>query len=244
MVSLRGEQRRSPGGGPGRPPRLRVRPARAPVSPALALGPLRQRRALDGLDPARLARVPAHGLAVHGGAGRLRPLRPPDGAWPVHRPRGRSHAPRARARVHPVARPGDRARARRGVRVRARRLLAAGRPGDAVRRALGARLPGAAHRALQPGRLAPRGHRDLARDGVDAGGQDDRSGPRRAGPGAPRPRALLRGGGRALRGRPARLRGPAGAHRRPERPRRDLGGGQPGRRLPRGVASPPCARCC
>src|SRR5258705_6213171 len=141
VVPLRGEQRRPAGGRPGGPPGVRVGPARAPLPPALALGPVRQRRALDGSDPPRLARVPAHGLAVHGRPGRLRPLRAAHGPGSVHRHRGRSDAPRARARVHPVARSGDRARAGRGVRVRARRLLAAGRSRDALRRALALDFP-------------------------------------------------------------------------------------------------------
>ena len=236
VVSLRGEQRRSVRGRPGRAPGLRLRPPRASLPPPLALRPLRQRGSMDGPGAAGLARIPAHRLPVHGRPRRLRPLGTADGAGPVHRHPGRPHASRTRADCHPVPRPRHGAGAGRGLRRRPRRLRAAGGARDALRRAVGARLPGPPHRALRAGGPAPRGHRGLARDGLHAGGQDGGPGAGRHRARTPRARAVLRGRGRSLRGGPPGLRGAARAHRRPGPPRHDLDGGQPRSGLPRGLA--------
>src|SRR6185369_9313249 len=114
VVSLRGEQRRSVRGRPGRAPGLRLRPPRASLPPPLALRPLRQRGSMDGPGAAGLARIPAHRLPVHGRPRRLRPLGTADGAGPVHRHPGRPHASRTRADCHPVPRPRHGAAAGRG----------------------------------------------------------------------------------------------------------------------------------
>src|SRR4030095_15197974 len=89
-----------------------------------------------------------------------------------------SRASRPRAPRHADARAPHRLHAHAGVRSWRGRLLGARRPRDAVRGAVGARLPRAAHVDLHAGRPAPRGERGIARDRLDAGGEDRRARPR------------------------------------------------------------------